>query len=44
MKQFDFLTWEEMANGEYIESAEISPDIMKSLDEGIDSILRELDA
>lgn len=42
MREFDFLTWEEMASGEYIESNEISPDIMQSLDESIESIMEEL--
>lgn len=43
MERFDFITWEEIVFGEFIESAEISPDIMKSLDDDINSIMREID-
>lgn len=42
MREFDFLTWEEMASGEYIESAEISSDIMARMDNDIESIMEEL--
>ena len=39
---FDFLTWWEIITGEFIERSEISPDIMKSLDDDIDSVMNEL--
>jgi hypothetical protein len=43
-KEFDGILWDEIIFGEFIENSEISPDIMKSLDDDIDSIMRELDA
>ena len=43
MKEFDFITWDEIVNGVFIEACEIDPDIMKKLDADIDSIMRELD-
>lgn len=42
MEKFDFLTWDEIVMGEFIEGSEISPDIMQSLDESIESIMEEL--
>lgn len=43
MEKFDFITWDEIIFGEFIESSEISPDIMKSLDDDRESIMNELD-
>lgn len=43
MDLFDFLTWDEIVFGVFIECSEISPDIMKSLDDDIESIMCELD-
>lgn len=40
---FDFLTRWEIITGEFIERSEISPDIMKSLDDDRESIMNELD-
>ena len=43
MKEFDFLTWEEITTGVFIEASQIDPDIMKRLDDDIDSIMKVLD-
>ena len=43
MKEFDFITWDEIVNGVFIEACEIAPDIMKKLDDDIDSIMKVLD-
>lgn len=42
MELFDFLTWDEIVFGEFIECCEISPNIMKQLDDSIESIMEEL--
>ena len=42
-KEYDALTWEEIIFGVFIENAEISPDIMKSMDDDRESIMQYLD-
>lgn len=41
---FDVVRWGDIRNAVWLDRSNISPDIMKPLDDDIESIMRELDA